>query len=326
LSFFKDRQTITFAAICERFNIPITTPIAFFALAGRKTRPKINELLVKNVNLSLKGVRGFRNLLLALSCLWSCRDQPKEGSAIVPAPESVPVLNYSVSKAYPHDTTLYTEGLVFHNHRLFESSGSDANHPQTRSIVGVDDLQSGRIEKKVELDKRSYFGEGIVFFGNKLYQLTYRNHTGFIYDTGTYRRLDSFRFQNAEGWALTTDSNSLIMSDGTSNLTYLDPVSLKPTRVLGVTIGGAPLDSLNELEYIDKYIYANRFTQNYIVKIDPASGKVVGKLDLSSLVEQEQNRNRLCDVLNGIAYDPTANKIFVTGKLWAQIYEIAFSH
>jgi glutamine cyclotransferase len=229
-------------------------------------------------------VRGFRNLLLALSCLWSCKDQPKEGSAIVPTPESVPVLNYSVIKVYPHDTTLYTEGLVFHDHRLFESSGSDANHPHTRSIVGVDDLQTGRIEKKVELDKRSYFGEGIVFFGKKLYQLTYRNHTGFIYDTG------------------------------------------KPTRVLGVTIGGAPLDSLNELEYIDKYIYANRFTQNYIVKIDPASGKVVGKLDLSSLVEQEQNRNRLCDVLNGIAYDPAGDKIFVTGKLWAQIYEIAFSH
>jgi glutamine cyclotransferase len=116
------------------------------------------------------------------------------------------------------------------------------------------------------------------------------------------------------------------MSDGTSNLTYLDPVSLKPVKVLAVTLNGAPLDSLNELEYIDKYIYANRFTQNYLVKIDPVDGKVIGKLDLTSLVEQEKNRNPYCDVLNGIAFDPSSKKVFVTGKLWSGIYEIKFSH
>ncbi len=116
------------------------------------------------------------------------------------------------------------------------------------------------------------------------------------------------------------------MSDGTSKLTYLNPVGLKPVRVLSVTLNGAPLDSLNELEYIDKYIYANRFTQNYLVKIDPASGKVVGKLDLASLVEQEKNRNPASDVLNGIAYDPGTDQIYVTGKLWSGIYEIVFSH
>lgn len=271
-------------------------------------------------------MRGLRNLSLALCFLYSCRDQQKEAAADVPAPDAVPVLNYSVRQVFPHDTTLYTEGLVFHANRLFESSGSDANYPQTRSIIGIDDFRSGKVEKKVELDKSSYFGEGIVFLKDRLYQLTYRNHTGFIYDARTYRRVDSFRFQNAEGWALTTDSNSLIMSDGTSKLTYLDPVSLKPTRVLAVTVGGTPLDSLNELEYIDKYIYANRFTQNYVVKIDPASGKVVGKIDLSALVEEEKNRNPMCNVLNGIAYDPVGDKIYVTGKLWVQIYEIAFSH
>jgi len=193
-------------------------------------------------------------------------------------------------------------------------------------MVGVDNLGTGKVDKKIELDRRKYFGEGIVFFNGKLYQLTYKNHTGFIYDAATFRRIDSFTYANKEGWALTTDSTSLIMSDGTSNLTYLNPESLKPVKVLAVTLNGVPLDSLNELEYIGKYIYANRFTQNYVVKIDPADGKIIGKLDLTSLVEQEKNRNPGCDVLNGIAYDPFDDKVYVTGKLWSGIYEIKFSH
>jgi glutamine cyclotransferase len=236
------------------------------------------------------------------------------------------MINYGVGHVYPHDTTSYTEGFVFYDHHFFESSGAPEGYPQTRSMIGIDDLGSGKVDKKIELDRNKYFGEGIVFFKGKLYQLTYKNHTGFVYDATTFRRVDSFGYQNKEGWALTSDSNSLIMSDGTSNLTYLNPVSLKPVRILVVTQNGAPLDSLNELEYIDKYIYANRFTQNYVVKIDPVSGKVVGKLDLTSLVEQEKTRNPRGDVLNGIAYDPGSDKVFVTGKLWSGIYEIVFSH
>jgi glutamine cyclotransferase len=193
-------------------------------------------------------------------------------------------------------------------------------------MIGIDDLGTGKVNKKIELDRRKYFGEGIVFFKDRLYQLTYTNQIGFVYDAGTFHRVDSFRYQNKEGWALTTDSLSLIMSDGTSHLTYFDPVSLKPVKTLVVTENGAPLDSLNELEYIHHYIYANRYTYNYVVKIDPASGKVLGRLDLTSLVEQEKNRNPGSDVLNGIAYDPGTDKIYVTGKLWSGIYEIVFSH
>ena len=236
------------------------------------------------------------------------------------------MINYGVGHVYPHDTTCYTEGFVYYDHHFFESSGAPADIPRTSSMIGIDDLGSGKVDKKIELDRNRYFGEGIVFFKGKLYQLTYKNRTGFVYDAATFRRVDSFRYQNAEGWALTTDSNSLIMSDGTSQLTYLDPVTLKPVRTLAVTENGAPLDSLNELEYIDHYIYANRYTQNYVVKIDPADGKVVGKLDLTSLVEQEKNRNPGSDVLNGIAYDPNTDKVYVTGKLWSAIYEIVFRH
>ena len=268
-----------------------------------------------------------RYLLLALCWLVSCDGRSGEGSDghLLSTP-AVPIINYGVGHVYPHDTTSYTEGFVFYDHHFYESSGAPDEFPQTRSMIGIDDLGTGKVDKKIELDRKKYFGEGIVFFKGKLYQLTYKNHTGFIYDAATFRRVDSFHFANKEGWALTTDSTSLIMSDGTSNLTYLDPVSLKPVKVLTVTLNSFPLDSLNELEYFGKFIYANRFTQTYLVKIDPVNGKVVGKLDLTSLVEEEKNRNPRCDVLNGIAYDPSTDRVFVTGKLWANIYEIVFSH
>ena len=291
-----------------------------------KTPAKINELTFKNFNLSIKAMARSRFILLALCSLTACNGRSGENPGAQPPILAVPVINYAVGQVYPHDTTSYTEGFVFYDHHFYESSGAPEELPQTRSIIGIDDLGTGKLDKKIELDRRTYFGEGIVFLKGKLYQLTYKNHTGFIYDAATFRRMDSFTFANKEGWALTTDSNSLIMSDGTSNLTYLDPVSLKPVKVLAVTLNGAPLDSLNELEYIDKYIYANRFTQNYLVKIDPVDGKVIGKLDLTSLAEQEKNRNPYCDVLNGIAFDPSSKKVFVTGKLWSGIYEIKFSH
>ena len=239
---------------------------------------------------------------------------------------TVPYLNFSVGTVYKHDTISYTEGLLFHDKQLFESSGATSEYPETRSMVGIVNMNTGKIDKKVELNRDLYFGEGIAFFKNRLYQLTYRNQTGFIYDATTYKRIDSFRFQNKEGWALTTDSNSLIMSDGTNTLTWLDPASLKPVKTLAVTENGIALDSLNELEYIKGYIYANRYLKNYIVKIDPASGNVVGKLDLTSLVEAEHVKRPNGDVLNGIAYDRDNDKIYVTGKLWASIYQVIFAH
>ncbi len=269
---------------------------------------------------------GARNLLIAILFLAGCTHQPKTSTTSLTAEPVTPILNYTVSHVYPHDPTSYTEGFLFHEGHLLESSGAPDDIPQTRSIVGIADTKSGRLDKKIELDRKRYFGEGIAIFHDRLYQLTWKNQTGVIYDARTYQRLDSFRFVNKEGWALTTDSNALIMSDGTSNLTYLDPVTLRPVKVLAVTLNDAPLDSLNELEYIKGYLYANRYLQNYIFKIDPASGKVLGKLDLTSIVAAERNKNTASDVLNGIAYDPGTDKIYVTGKLWAGIYEIDFSH
>ena len=288
----------------------------------------------KLLNCSYMTIRSFhlKSLLLlaflpSLFILTGCGGHPDSTlTASTAATTTVPDLNFTVGAVYKHDTTSYTEGFLFHNHQLFESSGATAEDEETRSMAGVVDMTTGKVDKKVELDRSKYFGEGIAFFKDKLYQLTYTNQTGFIYDAATYKLLDTFRYQNKEGWALTTDSNSLIMSDGTSTLTWLDPASLKPVKTVAVTENGFALDSLNELEYIKGYIYANRYLKNYIVKIDPATGKVVAKINLTSLVEADHVKNPNENVLNGIAYDRDNDKIYVTGKLWASIYQVNFVH
>lgn len=178
----------------------------------------------------------------------------------------------------------------------------------------------------MELDKTKYFGEGIVFLNDKLYQLTYKNKLGFIYDAKTFKQVGTFIYSNAEGWGLTTDWRNLVMSDGTHKLTFLDPNSLTPVKVLSVTENNNSLAHINELEFIRGFIYANVWQTNSIVKIDTVNGNVVGKLDLNSLAFEAKNKNPNADVLNGIAYDPIRDKIYVTGKLWPNIYEISFSH
>lgn len=261
--------------------------------------------------------------LLCTSCNNNGNTSEEDASDIK---TTVPQINYSLIKSFPHDTSLFTEGLIFHNQKLYESTGSPDDLPFTKSLIVADDLSNGSFEKKVELDKTKYFGEGIVFFNDKLYQLTYKNKLGFIYDAKTFRQIGTFNYSNAEGWSLTTDGKSLIMSDGTDKLTFLNPNSLAPIRILSVTDNNNSLPRLNELEFINGFIYANVWQTNSIVKIDTANGNVIGKLDLNSLALEAKNKNPSADVLNGIAYDSVENKVYVTGKLWPNIYEINFSH
>ncbi len=264
---------------------------------------------------------------LVICTVFSCKNNPKSSEANKEEqPEIVPVINYSVPNYFPHDTTLYTEGFVFHDGKLYESTGSPKELPQTKSLIGTDDLTTGNFSKKIELDRTKYFGEGITFLNGKLYQLTYKSQTGFIYDATSFKKTGEFKYENKEGWSLTTDGKNLIMSDGTSRLTYLNPDNLKPERILNVTQNGMPQDSLNELEYIKGYIYANVWQNNFIYKINPSTGQVVGKLDLGFLTKDALNKNPNADVLNGIAYDSTSDKIYVTGKLWPNIYQIDFKH
>lgn len=272
--------------------------------------------------------RSLAAIILVAFTIACTNPEQKPAAPNPPAPpaSSVPLINYAVAGYMPHDTSLFTEGFLFHNGHLFESTGSPEESPDLQSVVGIIDPHTGKMDEKIRLDREKYFGEGITFLNGKLYQLTYKNQKGFIYDAATYKKIGEFTYANQEGWSLTTDGRHLIMSDGTDTLTYLDPVTCKPIKTLKVTLNGIKRDSLNELEYIKGYIYANIWITNNIVKIDTATGKVVGMLDMRSLVDDARNRNPNADVLNGIAYDSATDKIYVVGKQWANIYQISFPH
>ncbi len=239
--------------------------------------------------------------------------------------ESPANIQFKVVNVFPHDTTSYTEGLLVHNGQLFESTGHTNSYPSTRSLFGPVDLKNGKIDVKVEIDKKKYFGEGIAFVKDRVYQLTDTTHIGFVYDANSYKKLSSFEY-DGEGWGFTTNGTNLIMSNGSSNIYYRDPVTFKIIKSIAVTDNNGPVQNINELELIKGYIYANQWLTDNILKIDTTSGKVVGKLDLSSLKTESKIRYAFSEETNGIAYDSINNKIYVTGKLWPQIYEIQFDH
>lgn len=273
----------------------------------------------------------LKNLVLfTLTCVlvYSCGTGKKEETKPTktePA-KTTPVVSYSLVKKHPHDTSAFTEGLLFHDQKLYESTAGTDYLANTKSAFGIVDLEKGKLDIKAELDKKIYFGEGIIILNGKLYQLTYKNQLGFIYDAKTYKKLGQFTYPNKEGWGLTTDGRYIIMSDGTYNLTYLDPSDLKVVKVLAVTENGYAADRLNELEYIKGFIYANIWMTNTIVKIDPKTGKVMEKIELDDLYEEAKTIRPVSLEMNGIAYDSIADKIMVTGKLWPHIYEIDFPH
>jgi glutamine cyclotransferase len=261
-------------------------------------------------------------LIIAGCFFCSCNSGEGEEEEMVSAGPVTPAIKYKEIDYFLHDTSLFTEGLLVHDGQLYESTGSpDANR---RSLIGVNDLKTGNFIQKVALANKEYFGEGIVFFKDKLYQLTYKNHIGFIYDAKTFKQTGQFAISK-EGWGLTTDGTNIIMSDGTDTLSFLQPGDLQLVKKLPVTENGARRDSLNELEYIKGYIYANIWVTNQIVKINPVDGKVVGKLDLSSLAFKATMSKPDGDVLNGIAYDSTTDMVYITGKLWPHVYQIQLS-
>lgn len=263
-------------------------------------------------------------LVLALQ-LASCNSEKKESAQKTPAANVIPSISFDVVATHAHDTTSFTEGLLMYNGKLYESTGSPLEMENTNSVVGTVDLQTGKIDAKVEIN-RAIFGEGITFLNNKLYQLTYEAKVGYIYHAKTFKKIGEFPLPGKEGWGLTTDGTHLIMSDGTDKILYLDSVSLKPVKTLIVQDGNGPVKNVNELEYIKGYIYANVYTTNYIIKIDPATGKVQGRLDLSTLTRNARAQNRRALELNGIAYDSATGNVYVTGKFWPNIYAIRFSH
>jgi glutamine cyclotransferase len=231
-------------------------------------------------------------------------------------------LSYRIINQYPHSINSYTQGLFFHRETLYESTGSPDYLPQTQSVLGPLDLKTGNIDIKVELDRNIYFGEGSTVLKDKIYQLTYKNQKGFVYDAKTFEQIQTFDFESKEGWGLTNDGINLIMSDGTSRLTYLSSENFKVIKTLEVKRGDTAQNSLNELEYIKGFIYANIYQTNQIVKINPENGEILGVLDLSNIVAQTREKQDDIAELNGIAYRASTDTVFITGKLWPSVYEI----
>lgn len=267
-------------------------------------------------------MKNLFSIFIFVLVIQSCSSDPKkvEVETIIPKTEElVANISYEVIGKLPHDQTAYTEGLLFHDSKIYESTGAPENLPQMKTVIGILDTVNGKIDAKIDLG-RTYFGEGIVILKDKIYQLTYKDQIGFVYDAKTFKQITRFSYSNKEGWGLTTDGTSLIMSDGTNVLTYIDPTTLKSTKTINVTNAGYAEDNINELEYVDGYIYANIWTKNYIIKIDLKSGKVVGVMDCSEITNEAHTKNPQSDVLNGIAYDSATKRMFVTGKMFPNVY------
>lgn len=226
-------------------------------------------------------------------------------------------LSTSIVKSFPHNPSSFTQGLEFYKGQLFEGTGDPGD--QGATIVAEVDLESGDHIRKMGLDV-GYFGEGITLLNDKLYQLTYKNGKCYTYDVSTLQINGEYTY-SGEGWGLCNDGSSLIMSNGTERITFRDPENFSTVRVIEVYNNKGPIINLNELEYIDGLIYANVWTTNMVVVIDPKSGKVLKEIDATNLMREGRGNG---EVLNGIAHNPTTGKTYMTGKYWFKLFEVKF--
>jgi glutamine cyclotransferase len=253
--------------------------------------------------------------VLVLACAAACAGAPGGAPASAAAAAPLPVYGYQVVHAYPHDPGAFTEGLFFKDGFLFESTGLNG-HSTVRRVK----LETGEVVQRSELPPH-LFGEGISDWGDRIVGLTWQTHVGFVMDMKTFELKRQFNYPG-EGWGLTHDEHELVMSDGTPVLRFLDPQTLKETRRLRVAAAGEPVEQLNELEWVEGEIYANIWQTDRIARIDPKTGNVVGWIDLAGLLSVKDRMTGNTDVLNGIAYDAGAKRLFVTGKLWPRLFEI----
>jgi glutamine cyclotransferase len=229
-----------------------------------------------------------------------------------------PVQSYKVVATFPHDTTSFTQGLVFKDGQLYESTGLEGESSLRRV-----DITTGKTLQRIDVP-RQYFAEGLALVGDELLQLTWKHKLGFVYDRATFKQKRTFAY-NTEGWGIAYDGASrLVMSDGSDTLTFLDPKTFAPSRTIKVSDAGRPVPNLNELEWVEGEIWANVWLTDRIARISPNTGEVNAWIDLSSLYPASQ-RMPPADVLNGIAYDRATRRIYITGKKWPRLYQITVS-
>ena len=234
---------------------------------------------------------------------------------IVVYSDVVPERNgYKVINIYPHESNAFTQGLLYDNGSLFEGTGQEVE-----SSLREVELETGKVIRQLALDP-SLFGEGITLYKDRIYQVTWQNRVGFVYDKSTFKTINKVYYAT-EGWGLTTIDDKIVMSDGTNTLYFIEPEMFTVVSKIEVYDNEKKVDSLNEIEYIDGEIWANIWMSDLIARIDPVSGKVIAYIDLTGILP-EQDRNSGAEVLNGIAYDKNNKRIFVTGKRWPKLFEI----
>ena len=249
-------------------------------------------------------------ILLLISVGFSLAQAPKATSA-------VPVYGYRIIHTYPHDATAFTQGLEYREGVLFEGTGLNG-----RSALRRVDLETGRVLQQIPLEQK-YFGEGITVFNRQIVELTWTSQVGFVYDQGTFRLIRTFDY-SGEGWGMANDGQQIYMSDGTPDIRVWDPQTFAEKRRITVRDGSTPIRMLNELEFVRGEIYANVWQTNRIARISPSDGKVTGWIDLTGILSPAE-RSEPGAVLNGIAFDPLGDRLFVTGKLWPKLFEIQIS-
>ena len=266
----------------------------------------------------------FFSVLTAIGCSGGA-SSPKPNINASPARSApLPVSGYEIVKTYPHDPEAYTQGLLFHNGFLYEGTGQEG-HSSLRKV----EIETGKVLQKFDLPRES-FGEGIALLGDKIYQLTWREGVARVFSLDDFKLIREFSYQG-EGWGITTDGTNLFMTDRTHVMRVLNPETFKSVKMLAVMReDGRPLMQLNELEYVKGEIWSNVWHSeepevlgkpNYIARIDPATGKLLGWINLDGISPEDSNRNPE-NTLNGIAYDAAGDRIFVTGKKWKKLFEI----
>jgi glutaminyl-peptide cyclotransferase len=348
ISFFSILFALTFFINCEQSNSHSRLPVTAIQPVPQKKSYRLGEEIQLNLQTKLKDgalekievfvdgkmVATSNNLTSSFSYktaefgvgkhIIKVSATKKDGATgdnykeIFVASDIKPIkYSYQIVAEYPHNASHFTQGLEFHDNVLYEGTGQEGSSAIYRINLGTN-----KVEEVYKLEDQ-YFGEGITILNNKIYELTYKNKVGFVYDINTFKLLNTWNFKSNEGWGLTNDGRSLIMSDGTENIYYINPDTYQEERKIQVCNDKEAVLFINELEYIKGEIWANIWNTDTIVIIDPITGKIKGEINLAGLSGTiVQSQKEPIDVLNGIAWNPTSEKLYVTGKFWPKIFEI----